>query len=193
MPDILETVKGVLSSASAKRINFHLGFMHVDAVGLAAVRNLITVGIVHVKVVPMNKDNVAAVYNNWANTLKFPRADYGATIKEKSDILHECVHALHDIYGSGYYHARGGSMFMTRSENEATAYVADALYYLYETGKTQSDTDPIFVKAAAIAKRIKDMRGAYVSTTEALDLRKAIVADPTYTYDLGELTTANGA
>lgn len=192
MANLVETVKSVLISPSAKRIDFHLGFMHVDAAGLNAVRNLIITGIVHVNVVPTTKSDAAAAYNNFTNTLRIPRADYGATARERSDILHECVHALHDAYGSGYYHSRGGSMFMTRSENEATAYVADALYFMYETGRTQDDKDPIFVKAAAIAKRIKNLRGAHVSTGEALDLRKTIVSDPLYGYDLGALTTADG-
>ncbi len=193
MADILATVKDVLISPSARKIDFHMGLMHVDAASLLAIRGLIIARIVRVKVMPMSGSNVAAAYNNAANTLKFPREDYGKDAKEKSDILHECIHALHDVYGAGYYHSRGGSRFMTESENEAAAYVADALYYWYETGTVQgSAADPIFVKAGAIARRIKDLRGAYVSTAEAIDLRQAIVDDDAYTYDLSTLTGANG-
>ncbi len=193
MADILETVKGVLNSPSARRIDFHMGLIHVDAAGLHAIRGLLAAGIVRVKVVPSTDRDVAALYNYAANTLKFPRADYGANAKEKSDILHECIHALHDIYGAGYYHSRGGSRFMTESEDEAAAYVADALYYWYETGRVQgSAADPIFVKAGAIARRIKDLRGAYVTTAEAIDLRQAIVGDDAYRYDLDTPTGANG-
>lgn len=193
MASIVETVKSVLVSPSAKRIDFHLGLMHVDAAGLIAVRGLIIAGIVRVRIEPSTDPHVAALYNYSANTLKFPRENYGANAKEKSDILHECIHALHDIYGAGYYSGRGGSRFMTESENEAAAYVADALYYWYETGRVQgSAADPIFVKAGAIARRIKDLRGAYVTTDEAIDLRKAIVDDEAYTYELDTLTGANG-
>ncbi|MGE0425226.1 MAG: hypothetical protein AB7O88_23400 [Reyranellaceae bacterium] len=152
-------MKGVLTSASARKTDFHMGLMHVDAAGLLAIRGLIATKVVRVAVVPVSSSDVAA----------------------------------HDIYGAGYYHARGGSRFMTESENEAAAYAADALYHFYETGRTQgSAIDPIFVKAGAIARRIANLRGAHVSTDGATDLRTAIVNSHVYEIGFGTPTGADG-
>lgn len=192
MADILQTVKSVLSSASAKRIDFQLGTIKVNAAGLAAIHNLVAVGTIPIKVVAM-ESGVAAVYSNHINTLKFPRENYGANAKERSDILHECIHALHDMYGGGsYFPQHGGSRYTPRSENEAAAYVADALYYAYETGGGVQGSSPIFAIAGQIAKRIMNQRGAFVTTAEAKALRVAIVFDPTYKYGFDALTVADG-
>jgi hypothetical protein len=192
MANILQTVKGVLSSPSARRIDFHLGLINVDAAGLAAIHNLVAVGAITLKVVAIPA-NAAAMYDNDYDTLEFPRENYGATAFERATILHECIHALHDMYGGGtYYHPRGGSRFIARSENEAAAYVADALYYLYETGGKVQSGDPIVDIAGVIAKRIMNQRGAFVSTAEARALRIAIVSDPTYKYAYDAPTVANG-
>lgn len=195
MADLLQTVMGVLTSPSAKRIDFHLGLIHVDAIGLAAVKSLVSVsavGGVRIDIVKYLPKGVAAQYDNATNTLQFTRKDYGATAGERAVILHECVHALHDVYGGGYYHPRGGSRFMTASENEAAAYVAGCLYHLYETGKTLKGDSTIFYHAAEIAKRIMHQRGAYVTTDEATNLRSVIVDDGTYNIGFKTPTTANG-
>ena len=99
MADILQTVKSVLGSPSARRIDFHLGLIHVDAAGLAAVLSLVASRAIDIEVTPIMKKGVAAQYVNPTNTLRFRRPDYGATVVERAAILHECVHALHDVYG----------------------------------------------------------------------------------------------
>jgi hypothetical protein len=190
MADILQTVKSVLSSPSAKRIDFHLGLINVDAAGLAAIHNLVAVGTVAIRVGAL-KDGVAGQYFNQTNTLRFKREDYGATAFEKATILHECIHALHDMYGGGYYHPKGGSRFVSASENEAAAYVADQLFYLHETGTVQNH-DRIADVAGVIAKRIMNRRGAFVTTAEARALRIAIVSNAEYSYGIDTPTGANG-
>lgn len=112
--------------------------------------------------------------------------------------MHECVHALHDLYGGGYYHPKGGSRFISRSANEAAAYVAGSLYHLYETG-TPLGSGLIFDTAGAIARRIMNQRGAFVSTAESRALRLEIVKfaksspDPRHRYEYDDLTIADGA
>jgi hypothetical protein len=190
MADILHTVKSVLSSPTARRIDFHLGLINVDAAGLAAIHNLVAVGTVAIRVGAL-PDGTAGQYSNDTNTLRFKREDYGADPFERATILHECIHALHDMYGGGYYHPRGGSRFVSASENEAAAYVADQLFYLYETGTVQNH-DRIADIAGVIARRIMNRRGAFVTTAEATALRIAIVSNATYDYKLTTLTGANG-
>ena len=190
MADILQTVKSVLSSSSARKIDFHLGLIHVDAAGLAAIHNLVAVGTIAIKVGAL-REGVAGQYSNATNTLRIKRENYGADAFERATILHECVHALHDIYGGGSYHPKGGSRFVSASENEAAAYVADQLFYLYETGTVQNH-DRIADVAGVIAKRIRNQRGAFVTTAEATALRIAIVSNAEYSYNLNTPTGANG-
>lgn len=180
MADIMQTVTSVLKSRSAQRINFHLGLIHVDAVGLSDIAKDLAAGIVHIKIEPIANPDVAAQYVGSVNTLQFRRESYGANADERRDILHECVHALHDVYGAGYYHPRGGSRFMTEVENEAAAYVAGSLYELYETGTLSPTSNPAFTNSDLIAKRIGSLRGAYVSTAELDALRIAILSRKTY-------------
>jgi hypothetical protein len=189
MADILQTVKRVLSSPSARRVDFHLGLINVDAAGLAAIHNLVAVGTIPIKIVEMK--GFAGQYFNEFNTLKFPRENYGADPFERATILHECVHALHDIYGGGTYHPKGGSRFVSASENEAAAFVADQLYYLYETGTVQNH-DHIADAAGVIAKRIMNRRGAFVTTAEATALRVAIILHKGYDFGFNTPTGANG-
>ncbi len=191
MTRILQTVKKVLTSTSARKIDFRLGTIHVDAVGLGAINLLVSFGQIAVKVRRM-KPGVAALYVPSTNTLNFPRDDYGANAQERTDILHECVHALHDMFGGGStFPKRAGFRFTPRSEDEAAAYVADALYYLYETGGAQSGDDVVNT-AAAIARRIVISRVPFVLGVEATLLRHKIVSQATYPYSFDAVTIADG-
>jgi len=192
MADILQTVKSVLSSPAARRIDFHLGLINVDAAGLAAIHNFVASGIVSIKVGEL-KAGVAGQYFNETNTLRFKREDYGASGDsfERATILHECVHALHDMYGGGYYHPKGGSQFVKAIDNEAAAYVADQLFYLYDTGMVQNH-DRVADVAGVIARRIVNKRGAFVTTAETNALRVALLLSGNYNYPIDTLTGANG-
>ena len=128
------------------------------------------------------------------NSLQVVRGNYGADdYSEEAGIVHECIHGLHDFYGAGFYYPRrGGSNFITRSENEAAAYVAGCLYHLYETGTPLQGDAAIFDIAALIAKRIMSKRGAFVTTAEARALRVAIALNTEYKFGVETLTTADG-
>jgi hypothetical protein len=176
----MKTVTGVLKSRPAQKIDFHLGLIHVDAMGLTEIATYVASRIIRIKVEPIADPDVAAQYLGSVNTLHFSREDYGANADERRDILHECVHALHDMHGAGYYHPSSGSRFMTEVENEAAAYVAGSLYELYETGTLSATSNPAFTNSDLIAKRIGSLRGAYVSTAELDALRIAILSRKTY-------------
>lgn len=191
MARVLHTVIDVLSSPSARKIDFHLGLIHVDVVGLMAINNLIVVGAVRIEVARFLEHGVGAEYDDSTNTLKVPRSDYGATSDEKATIVHECVHALHDVYGGGHFHPRGGSRYITKNENEAAAYVAGCLYHLYATGKPLRGKSTIFHYAATIAQRV-NQRGAFVSTEEVTKLRRIIADDPVHKIGFQTPSTANG-
>ena len=189
---LMLTTMRVLKSSSAQRIDFHLGWINVDVVGLNAIHDHISNKEVTVGLLEKNTDDLP-LYLDVENTIGFPRLDYGANPFESAAILHECIHAMHDYYGGGtYFHPRGGSRFTTKSENEAAAYVASSLYYLYETKKPVSavSNSPIATISSRIAQRIKDRPGAFVTEAEALDLRNAVAK--AYGYGLWTVTDADG-
>ena len=192
MSVIAHTITRVLGSATARKIDFRIGSIGVNGTGLARIQGLVALGTISTRVVPM-EPGVGAQYDPGANTLEFPSDVFGTTPWERCTIVHECIHALHDMYGGGSYHPQqGGSRFTPRSENEAAAYIGGALYYLYETGTALTGT-AIFDNAAVIAQRIANRRGALVTTAEARALRLAIVLHPKlYNYGFDSPTIADG-
>ena len=82
-------------------------------------------------------------------------------------IVHECIHALHDVYGGKRLSSERGSGFSTRADNEAAAYVGEALFSLYDTGAVYSDS--IRDVSFAIATRIKGSAGAAVTAVVPAD------------------------
>lgn len=192
MSRILHTVKRVLTSTSARKIDFRLGTIRVDDAGLGAILLLVSSGVITVKTLPMPPD-VSAAYVPASNTLKVPRDNFGANAHERAAILHECVHALHDMFGGGsYIPKRAGFRFTPRSEDEAAAYVAGALYYFYETGGGALSGSHLVSLAAQIAERIADGGSPVVTEIEASALRVAVVTDPGYRYGFNDLTIADG-
>src|SRR5262249_26012653 len=106
---------------------------------------------------------------------------------ERRTLVHECTHALRDAHGmkSRLNGAAGVALGRTRGvEEEAEAFIAGALYLIYEanaggfTMKTPSA--PVFAAAHAVAMKIADTPGALVGVGDHADLRKAILATPKY-------------
>lgn len=198
MANMAQRVMALLKSPAAQRMDFHFGLIHVDAIGLNAIHDHIAKGEIQVGVVkPEDRDKIdaEAAYLDAKNALLFKRADYGADAFQNAAIVHECIHALHDFYGAAStLHPRGGSKFITKSENEAAAYVVSALYYQYETRRPLTDRNdtPIAVNATLIATRIMNQRGAFVSTAEARALRLAVALNRGYSFGVETLTDADG-
>lgn len=198
MANLAQKVMALLKSRSAQRMNFHFGLIHVDAVGLNAIhdhiaKQEIVVGIVR----PEHRDKFPgeAGYLDAENALLFKTPDFGKNPFQDAAIVHECIHALHDFYGAdATLPMRGGSKFITKSENEAAAYVVSALYYQYETGRplTERNDEPIAQISTLIATRIKNQRGAIVTPEEYRALRLAVALNVGYTFGVETLTDADG-
>lgn len=192
---LAQVIIGVLNSEPAQKINFTLGLMKVDGPGLRGVATLVQTGSwggPGVKIGFNVPAGYQASYDEARNTLNFPRANYGTTPFERACILHECVHAMHDVFGGKRIVSEYGSGFATRADNEAAAWVADALFSLYDTGQRYA-TGPIEDVAFAIAEGLRASRGTNVSLADAHAMRTAIMNHPDYSHVTpGMVTTADG-
>jgi hypothetical protein len=186
-------MSSLLMSPAAQKIDFYLDSFHVDGSGLSFVAlalaskphgsHGVTVRLGHV---PPDAD---AAYDPAINTFDFPNANYGATDAwQKSAIIHECVHALRDAQGRKLRTSRGTMTTLALSD-EAAAYVAGALFNIFDTtpaGSTPSTptwavNDPKLLGLAhSIAVTMSTQNGYAVDPRDAKRLRDAIMNDPTY-------------
>lgn len=181
-----------LSSPAARQINFTLGSITIDWSGLMAIASWVLNGQIGIRI-KTHKMGVRARYVEKENLLSIPPDLSGATAEDRSYLVHECAHALHDLYGGNKLYSTRGSYATTVSENEAAAHIAQCLYYIYETGAAMTGVTPLYAKASQIAEAIKNQAGARVSLTDEWELRREIAAHPEYRkYGLWRLTTANG-
>ncbi|WP_342362182.1 hypothetical protein [Terrarubrum flagellatum] len=186
-----------LLSPSAAKIDFALGSIHVDGAGFAGVAALVAHGGIGIKV-ENQQTGEAASYNYPKNSLSFPLGYSGTSPDDREAIVHECTHALHDIWGGGRWWSERGSITTARTENEAAAYIAGALYLTYEAGSpvaTPSTLPVIFQLAYDIAGRISGQKSARVDLRDEMRLRQAIANDPVYQkrgVKLWSLTVADG-
>jgi membrane protease subunit (stomatin/prohibitin family) len=115
-----------------------------------------------------------AHYNHHTGVYTFPSYDFGIGSMEQAVIVHESVHALVGIrYGTKR------PVVVTRTENEAAAYVANALYLRYAV-KLPISYWSMQIKADEIAGRIMNVKNAIVPERDANMLRTLITYDPTY-------------
>jgi hypothetical protein len=187
MPDLAglrSRVMKVLTSSTAMKIDFTLGSIHVDAAGFTSVYLAIlnkTMGFPGIDVdVGKVPSGAAAAYDSGDDTFQFPHAAYGMAANEQAIIIHESVHAMRDLKGAMFLSERRGIVFTTRTEDEAAAYVAGALFILYDNTMVSSDTKPIFLKAYQIANSIMNRKGAVVPDTDVMSFRNIVAGDPLY-------------
>jgi hypothetical protein len=181
-----QLVVQILKSPAAKKIDFWLGSIHVNAVGLNLVVNAVNNGIIDLKIGPVNA-GAAAMYGNRENAYTFPSTAVLSTPSGRTDVLHESVHAMQDV-GGGKVISERGSMFGTESENEAAAYVAGALFEIYSGSKVPPSTLNVFVKAWSIAQSLQDTPGAIVPKLDADQLRIMIVMHPVYMFSSSNIS-----
>src|SRR5206468_2844407 len=123
----------------------------------------------------------AAAYDNDKDVLRFRTTATGKTPSERSSIIHECVHAMRDILGGPLVYTTKGAAITTAAENEATAYVAAALFRIYDGAPTPTTTtEPLFVKASTVANKMANLKGAVVSDADLLAMRNIVVGNPVY-------------
>jgi hypothetical protein len=188
-------IRELLLSSECQKIDFDFAFSHgygfnrhkVDGNGFAFVARClatplhsgrgISVGLNAERRRQAN-DVHRATYSYQRNHITVPSLAYGHKLQERCLLVHECTHALRDSLGVR------SDLGRTRAvEEEAEAYIAGALYLIYETnasGWTPAPTQPTWVAALAVARKIADKPGALVDVGEHADLRKVILADPMY-------------
>jgi len=179
-----QVVQSLVMSNSAQKIDFWIGSIHVDGNGFASVQFALTKQAAGYGSMTIEIGGVAKgadlSYNIDDNAFHFPHARYGATDKEQMLIIHECVHAMLDIAAGTPLPL--GAVPITKSENEAAAYIAGCLFWIYEHGGPDTPTPEhvIWIKAFEIADKIKNVKGAHVSAVDALSLRGLISVHPVY-------------
>jgi hypothetical protein len=175
--DVLRRFYDVLLSDAAEKIDFTLRAIHVKGDDLISVTTHLWLASIGAPGITLDFGHVPAgglaAYNYPGNFFKLPDTNYGQSAEDRSNILHESVHAMLDIKGP----PRAGRLYVT---DEAAAYVAQALFFKFDTGKHIPSAHPIFVKAVAIAKTIEGKKGAAVPTKEAEALEKLIPPEPAY-------------
>lgn len=178
-------IHAILTSNAAQRINFTLSFVHVDGKGLQAVADAIVAKLKNQNGVEISLGDAtpgaAGSYNSATNRISVPTGFATQSWKSKQVLLHECVHAMQDILGGGSgLNLRGARRLTLQVDNEAAAYVAGALYFIYGSGRAYRTTHPIYLTAQQIAFKICDKPGAWVEPADVFALRAAIKSRPLY-------------
>jgi hypothetical protein len=133
-----------------------------------------------------------AAYNYVDHTLWFRRDTYGSSPEERASIVHECTHALrHLISVTKDLYGRDNLKDQDSHDNEVVAYIAEALFYFYETGKLREDAEEkpeyaIHSAATVVADHIKNNRGAHVSEQDRMNVKTTIASDWRYMFKAGE-------
>lgn len=181
----------LLLSPSVQRINFRLAKYRISGFGFHVVIGLLRMNAVGVVINTDVGSQAEAVYNNLDDNYYFPNGMYGMSLWEKMIIVHESVHAMIDAQGGGLYHRA--------IDNEAAAYVANALYVLNLTnsappGLDNSRRDKMIKLTFDVATRIRADRSPVptVSQDDLTGLRASV--GRVYRKDFRPLTrdTANG-
>ena len=192
--DALRGLMGtLLMSDAAQKIDFYLDRFHVDGSGLMFVaiallskpkgQRGMSIRVGHVD------PGAEATYDPATNTFDFPTATYGTTPFQRMSIIHECVHALRDSYGKQLRTSTGPAKTLSLSD-EAAAYLAGALFHIYDTTPTgTTPTKPswasnvaIFGVAHTLGLKMSTQSGYAVTPQDSKALRDTIMNNPTYKF-----------
>jgi hypothetical protein len=178
----------LLLSPPVQRINFRLGAYSVRGSDYSQIAMALFHGKINIAIDPAKLQSQKAGASYADGIFTFPSAKMGGTLWDRLAIVHESAHAIahmHKIFWGS-----------TDSEDEAAAYVADALYCTYigfsatlSAGLSGEDNllDPdkmvkndVLWTAMTIAMKIKDTPGAVVPLQDAFAMRMAVIRNPTY-------------
>jgi hypothetical protein len=207
---LMPHVSKVLLSRAAVSIDFWANGMHVYGGGYyfvwyAISKGWISLGFVRPGMpgeVPqlILTGRAEAVYDSGEHILWFPRNSYGIRPDERAAILHECTHALRGIMLSEVYAKDGlyGTKIkgQQQNDNEAAAYIAQVLFYLYDTGK-EWPVSPgwevdVYASANDIARKIANRPGAQVDGQDYSILKTDIATSYLKFWDPSEPDHASG-
>jgi hypothetical protein len=165
----------LLLTDGVRKIDFAFRSFHVDIGGFMSVWSGLATGVIDVVVDTDMPRNATAEYDYRHNTFKCRGEDYGSTANEKSALVHESVHAMRDIRYPGSHGSPA-----TWAEDEATAYIAGALFKLYAFPDADRSTYPLFAEAYEIASALKDKPGAVVPDNDAKAMVGIVAVEPDY-------------
>jgi hypothetical protein len=114
-------------------------------------------------------------------------------VNEQSKIIHESVHAMRDLKGAMFVSETRGLQVTSKTEDEAAAYVAGALFILYDNTNVSTAKQPVFVKAYQIANSIMNVRGAVVPAADVMSMRNIVAGDTLYSSRRVRLWTQSSA
>jgi hypothetical protein len=195
-------IHDLLLSPPVQKIDFDFAFRHgygynrhkVDGFGFAHVALLLTTPLGSGRGISVDsrklKKTTGAEYSDAENLLIFPSPVFGLTQYERRTVVHECTHALRDALGtkSRINGAAAVPLGRTRGvEEEAEAFIAAQLFLMNDAAHNgwtyEQETDPIFAAAQAIAEKLfAGPPGQLVGVGDHAELRKAILASPTYDF-----------
>lgn len=158
---VSQAIARVLRSSACRKIDFYVGSFHVDSAGFELVAKALDAG--KIKVLIYDALGNGAAYSDTKNFIGVASADVCTTALGRSLVVHEAVHALHDIR-------------KTRNDegmNEAISYIAGALYEVYTLREFVSSG----VSAAIMATG--GMRGSLGgSTSRAIGISRVYASKP---------------
>ncbi len=141
-----------------------------------------------------------ATYDPQTDTITARDNSYGEYLDEKSVLVHECTHALLDVY-NGARSEDGGSATMTVLQDETTAYLAGAIFSI-ETKLTSGAISPQKEAIAVVKPKLTEIKKhpqwttgcVYMqfSATDVLPLQAAIRSHRFYSADYRETAVHNG-
>jgi hypothetical protein len=125
--DLRNTIIRVLNSPNTLRIHYIYRDTLVNGTGFQQIDRLLKQKSISIEIdARIVNSGAEAGYHAPTDTFIFPRANYGSTLEEQSEIVHECVHALYDYQIHSY--------LFEKAEAEAPAYLGGALYLTYARG-----------------------------------------------------------
>ncbi len=166
-------VMRIFRSPEAQTIDFYLGVLHVTGAGFLRVADAVSRDKIGIRVGSVSP-KAAASFKPWV--FDFPNGQFGIVSFQEASIVHEAVHAMKAL-------TLPFTGLMPDTQEEAAAYVAEALYLRYD-GFPSSASNPQLVKADLIAQAIMGRPGALVSKRDEDNLRVWITTRPVY-YESG--------
>ncbi len=181
-----ERVARILTTDPCQRVDFNIPGYRLRPGGFFVIGMSLTVSDaahrvaghrgrpMHVRVEHM-PPHVGAMYYARSNSIVVPRASYGSTAPEREAIVHEATHAIFDFQ----------RVRLPAWEEEATAYIADAVYRRH-CGNTQAGATGIDAIADGIARDVSATTAGLASWTHDVTaaqmqtLIAAIRRDPAY-------------
>jgi hypothetical protein len=201
----------ILMSDAAQKIDFYFDSFHVNGPGYQFVAlALVNQGSRRMKIrIGHVQRGAGATYDPADNTFDFPTAGYASTpgdratipaarltaiLGERMTIVHECTHALRDALG-GRLPTSNGPVRRRIPSDEAAAYLAGALFYIFDSGSPAAPpwaSDPLFGAAHALAVKMSTQMSYAVTPQDAKTLREAVAHAPLYAPNRNDFYSYNG-